>query len=204
MEVAKQSARGRKPAEAPPPEVKPIDVETRRLLLRPLRSDDAPGMYAIYSDPQTMRYWSAQVVGNLEAAANMVREDLRLQMDGTAAFWAVVLPQTGRVIGKFSLFSINPDNRRAEVGYVLNRQFWGKGYGTELLAAMIEAAFDGYQLHRLEADIDPDNAASLALLRKFGFREEGRFRERWLMGEEWRDSLMMALLAPAWRLARAR
>ena len=191
-------------ATSPGRDVKPLELTTRRLLLRPLRADDAPGMYAIYSDPQTMRFWSAQVIGDLEAAASMVGDDLRLQLDGSAAFWAVVLPQTGRVIGKFSLFYINPENRRAEIGYVLNRQFWGKGYGTELLGAMIETAFDTYQLHRLEADIDPDNAASLALLRKFGFREEGRFRERWLMGEEWRDSIMMALLAPAWRLARMR
>ena len=191
-------------ATSPGRDVKPLELTTRRLLLRPLRADDAPGMYAIYSDPQTMRFWSAQVIGDLEAAASMVGDDLRLQLDGSAAFWAVVLPQTGRVIGKFSLFYINPENQRAEIGYVLNRQFWGKGYGTELLGAMIETAFDTYQLHRLEADIDPDNAASLALLRKFGFREEGRFRERWLMGEEWRDSIMMALLAPAWRLARMR
>ncbi len=185
-------------------DVKPLQLTTRRLVLRPLRADDAPGMYAIYSDPETMRYRSSKEIRDLEAAAGMVGEDLRLQLDGSAAFWAVVLPKTGRVIGKFSLFTINPDNRRAEIGYVLNRQFWGKGYGTEILDAMIALAFDTYQLHRLEADIDPDNAASLALLRKFGFREEGLFRERWLMGDEWRDSIMMALLAPAWRLARAR
>jgi RimJ/RimL family protein N-acetyltransferase len=191
-------------ATIPERDVKTLQLTTRRLLLRPLRADDAPGMYAIYSDPQTMRYWSAQVIENLEAAASLVSDDLRLQLDGSAAFWAVVLPQTGRVIGKFSLFHINPDNRRAEIGYVLNRQFWGRGYGTELLRAMIELAFDTYQLHRLEADIDPDNAASLALLKKFGFREEGLFRERWLLGDEWRDSIMMALLAPAWRRARIR
>jgi RimJ/RimL family protein N-acetyltransferase len=185
-------------------DVKPLELTTRRLLLRPLHADDAPGMYAIYSDPETMRYWSSKVIRDLEAAATMVGEDLRLQLDGSAAFWAVVLPKTGRVIGKFSFFFINPDNRRAEIGYVLNRQFWGKGYGTEMLDAMIGMAFDTYHLHRLEADIDPDNAASLALLGKFGFRKEGLFRERWLMRDEWRDSVMMALLAPAWRLARTR
>ncbi|MEE4173844.1 MAG: GNAT family N-acetyltransferase [Xanthomonadales bacterium] len=194
MEVAKDPDR----------DVKPFQLKTQRLVLRPLTPDDAPGMYAIYSDPETMRYWSAQVIGSLEGAANMVRDDLRLQLDGHAAFWAIVLPKTGRVIGKFTLFTINRDNRRAEIGYVLNRQFWGKGYGTECLAAMLEVAFDQFQLHRLEADIDPENTASLALLKKFGFREEGKLRERWLMGTEWRDSVMMALLAPAWRLARAR
>jgi ribosomal-protein-alanine N-acetyltransferase len=184
--------------------LKPLELTTQRLLLRPLCGDDAPGMFAIYSDPETMRYWSARPISVLEDAARMVREDLQLQLSGRAAFWAIVLPRTGRVIGKFTLFDIDPDNQRAEIGYVINRQFWGKAYGTEVLAAMLATAFDHFGLHRLEADIDPDNTASLALLRKFGFGEEGRFRERWLLGEEWRDSIMMALLATQWRLARTR
>ncbi|MEM1411263.1 MAG: GNAT family N-acetyltransferase [Pseudomonadota bacterium] len=184
--------------------LKPFDIPTRRLLLRPLEARDAPGMYAIYSDPKTMKYWSSRPIDGLEASARMVAEDLALQRGGTAAFWAIVLPQTGRVIGKFSLFTIDRLNRRAEVGYVINRQFWGKGYGTEVLAAMLEAVFNRYELHRVEADIDPDNAASLALLRKFGFQQEGLLRERWLMGDEYRDSIVMGLLSTQWRLAKLR
>lgn len=184
--------------------LKPCDVVTRRLLLRPLRGDDAPGMYAIYSDPDTMRYWSTRPVHSLEGAARMVSEDLQLQLGGTAAFWSITLPKTGRVIGKFALFAINREHGRAELGYVLNRQFWGKGYGSESLAAMLETAFQRFGLHRLEADTDPENHASIALLRKFGFRQEGRFRERWRQGDEWRDSMMFSLLASDWRLARAR
>lgn len=185
-------------------EVKPFELNTRRLLLRPLRPDDAPDMFAIYSDAETMKYWSSTPIRQLEEAARMVSDDLQLQLGGTAAFWAIVLPRTGRVIGKFTLFYINRDNDRAEIGYTLNRQFWRKGYGAEVLAAMLDVSFNHFDLHRLEADIDPDNVASLALLRKFGFREEGRCRERWLMAGERRDSILMALLAPDWRLARAR
>ena len=184
--------------------VRPGEIPTRRLLLRPLRNDDAPDMYAIYSDAKTMKYWSSRPIGELGEAARMVADDLNLQQGGSAAFWAIVLPRTGRVIGRFTLFYIDRQNRRAEVGYVINRQFWGKGYGTEVLAAMLETCFDRLELHRLEADIDPDNAASLALLRKFGFREEGRMRERWLLGDEWRDSIVMALLSTDWRLAKTR
>lgn len=184
--------------------LKPCEIATQRLLLRPLRSDDSPGLFAVYSDHEAMKYWSAQPIRQLDEAAQMVADDLDLQRGDSAAFWAIVLPRTGRVIGKFSLFYIDRQNRRAEVGYVINRKFWGKGYGTEVLGAMIEAAFVRFSLHRLEADIDPDNAASIALLRKFGFREEGRLRERWLLGEEWRDSIVMALLSTDWRLARTR
>lgn len=184
-------------------DIKPCEVQTRRLLLRPLRADDAPGMYAIYSDPQTMQYWSSASINTLEDAAKMVGEDLKLQLDGTAAFWAIVLPRTGRVIGKFTLFQIDRENRRAEIGYVLNRQFWRKGYGGEVLAAMLELFFKRFELHRLEADIDPDNIASLALLKKFGFRREGLLQERWRKGDEWRDSIMMSLLSAHWYIERA-
>ncbi len=186
------------------PDVRPCELSTRRLFLRPLRLDDAPGMFAIYSDPQTMRYWSSRPVTELEQAAHKIAEDLQLQAGGSAVFWSIVLPKTGRVIGKFTLFHVDTVNHRAELGYVLHRQFWRKGYGSEVLAAMLETAFDTFGLHRLEADIDPDNLASLALLGKFGFRREGLMRERWRLGEEWRDSVVMSLLAPEWRLARAR
>lgn len=184
--------------------IKPIELQTRRLLLRPLRSDDAPGMYSVYSDPQTMKYWSSAPISSLEKAVQMVAGDLKLQLDDTAAFWAIVLPRTGRVIGKFTLFQIDQHNRRAEIGYILNRQFWRKGYGSEVLAAMLEQIFLRFELHRLEADIDTDNTASIALLKKFGFRQEGLLRERWRIGDEWRDSVMMSLLSTHWHLARAR
>lgn len=185
-------------------EVKPCEFSTRRLVLRPLCADDAPGMYAIYSDPETMKYWSTHTIRELEQAARMVGEDLQLQMGGTAAFWAIVLPKTGRVIGKFTLFNIHRDNDRAEIGYVIHRQFWRKGYGAEVLDGMLKLCFERFALHRLEADIDPENTASLALLAKFGFRQEGLCRERWHVAGQRRDSLMMALLAPAWRLSRMR
>lgn len=185
-------------------DIEPCEVSTRRLLLRPLRAEDAPGMFAIYSDPQTMKYWSSASIETLEDAAQMVSEDLKLQMGDTATFWAITLPRTGRVIGKFTLFHIDRENRRAEVGYVLNRQFWRKGYGSEAMAAMLELFFIRFELHRLEADVDPDNAASIGLLKQFGFREEGLFRERWLMNGQWRDSVMLSLLTTHWHLARSR
>jgi len=180
------------------------EIQTQRLRLRPLRPDDAPGMFAIYSDEKTMRYWSSASVGSLEEAAQMVGEDLKLQLGGTAAFWAITLERTGRVIGKFTLFQLDRHNRRAELGYVINRQFWRKGYGSEVLARMLKFCFEELRLHRLEADIDPDNTGSLALLKKHGFQEEGLLRERWRMHGEWRDSVFMALLSTRWYLARAR
>ena len=59
---------------------------------------------------------------------------------------------------------------------------------------VLDYAFNVLELHRLEADTDPENAASLALLEKFGFRREGLFRERWYINGKWLDSVMLGLL----------
>ena len=69
------------------------------------------------------------------------------------------------------------------------------------MSAMVTFAFDDLGLHRLEADTDPGNTGSLRLLEKLGFRQEGLFRDRWFVYEEWQDSVMLGLLKPDWRRA---
>jgi RimJ/RimL family protein N-acetyltransferase len=69
----------------------------------------------------------------------------------------------------------------------------------ETMAAVLAYAFDVLKLYRVEADSDPGNTASLALLEKFGFTREGLFRERWLMDEKWFDSVMLGLLEDDYR-----
>ena len=65
---------------------------------------------------------------------------------------------------------------------------------TEAMNSVLDYAFNDLDFHRLEADTDPDNAASLALLEKFGFQREGYFRERWFVHGKWHDSVMLGLL----------
>ena len=75
------------------------------------------------------------------------------------------------------------------------RDFWGRGLMSEALAAVLSYAFEDLGMHRIEADVDPDHAASLALLEKFGFIREGILRDRWFVHGEWHDSVMLGLLA---------
>ena len=65
---------------------------------------------------------------------------------------------------------------------------------TQALGAVIEFAFSTLRLHRIEADVDPGNTASLALLEKLGFQREGLFRERWRVHGQWQDSVMLGLI----------
>jgi RimJ/RimL family protein N-acetyltransferase len=97
------------------------------------------------------------------------------------------------------LFHPDLDNRRAELGYALGREHWGKGYMQEALRALLDYSFNELNLHRLEADVDPRNASSIRTLEKLGFRQEGYLRERWLVGGGIQDSLFYGLLRSEWR-----
>ena len=100
------------------------------------------------------------------------------------------------MIGKCILFRFNHANHHAEIGYILNRNYWRRGLMQQALEAVIEFAFTTLDLHRIEADVDPQNTGSLAILEKLGFEREGLFRERWLHDGAWVDSVMLGLLNP--------
>jgi RimJ/RimL family protein N-acetyltransferase len=171
------------------------DLESPRLQLRRLASGDADAYLEIFSEPAVMRFWSREPIATLEEAHTLLARDLEWVAAGDALCWAIALPDTGQLIGKISLYLFDRQSRRAEIGYVLGRAHWGRGLMTEALAAVLGYAFDELKLHRIEADVDPDHAASLALLAKFGFRREGVFRDRWFVHGEWHDSVMLGLLA---------
>lgn len=173
-------------------------LETARTLLRPLRLEDSEAMYEIYSDPETMEYWSSQPVKSIEGARKLVQADVDWVKQGSAVLWAIAEPSSNKALGKCVLFQFSKENQRAELGYVLNRERWGIGLMTEVMTKVIDFAFDELGLHRLEADTDTLNAGSLALLGKLGFQQEGVFRQRWKVYGEWQDSAMLGLLKPDW------
>jgi RimJ/RimL family protein N-acetyltransferase len=98
-----------------------------------------------------------------------------------------------------SLFHFHIPSRRAEVGYALGRPYWGSGYITEALQALLDYAFQTLDLNRLEADIDPRNLASARTLERLGFQKEGHLRERWIVNGEISDTWIYGLLRREWQ-----
>jgi len=169
-----------------------------RLRLRALDARDADALFALHSDAQVMRYWStppwrerAQAVTHIE---RMQRE--RQQ----AEFYPWVATLDGDVLmGTCSLFALSREHARAEIGYALRREFWGRGFAQEMLGLALAHAFDAIGLNRIEADIDPENAPSCRLVERVGFTREGLLRERWRVGGGAQDTALYALLAREWR-----
>jgi RimJ/RimL family protein N-acetyltransferase len=117
--------------------------------------------------------------------------------------WGIAERSGEGVIGTATLFHVTTTNRRAEIGFAVGRAHQGRGLASEAVEILIAFAFDSLGLHRLEADVDPRNEPSLRLLEKLGFRREGTLRERYFVGDEIQDTVMLGLLAPEWAAGRA-
>jgi RimJ/RimL family protein N-acetyltransferase len=114
---------------------------------------------------------------------------------GSARQLVVERRDDGMAIGTALVFRHDEGSARAELGYVIGRAHWRQGYAREALAALCAHAFDAMSLRRLEAEVNPDNVASNALLRSLGFTLEGRLRERWTAKGRSYDANVYGLLA---------
>ena len=174
-------------------------ITTPRVVLRWISEDDVDGLYEIFSNAEVMRYWSSVPLPDRAAAAQLQREIADDNESNTMFKWGLALRDTNYVIGTTTLFNLNLDNGRAELGYALGRAHWGQGYMNEALRALVSHAFEVMELRRLEADVDPRNAASIRTLEKLGFQREGFLRERWHVNGEIQDALFYGLLRREWR-----
>ena len=172
----------------------PRDLDTSDLHLRPIRLSDAEGMFAMLSDEESMKYWCAPPIAEISDALEVLRKDVESDAKGNSLCWAVTLKGRDDLIGKCILFQFSEENHRAEIGFILNRNYWRHGFMFQALEAVIDFALGPLNLHRIEADVDPDNAGSLGVLEKLGFKREGLFRDRWLLYGEWVDSVMLGLV----------
>ena len=173
-------------------------LSTARLTLRPPHPGDVDELFALHADPAVMRYFSEPPWTERARAERKIEEDAAAFERQEYFRFAMVLNETQRQIGNCTLFALHAQNRRAELGYALQSAHWGKGYMTEALGALLAYAFDELDLNRLEADIDPRNAASANSLLRFGFAREGFLPERWIVGGEVCDSELYGLLRRDW------
>ena len=162
-------------------------IRTERLLLRRARPDDLDAFHAILSDRVAMRYWSTPPHATLEETREWLDRTITAPADASDDY---VIELDGRVIGKAGCW------RLPEIGYILHRDHWGKGYAREAMAAVTTHIFATRDVARLIADVDPRNQGSIALLLRLGFTETHRANGTWQIGDELCDSVYFALPRP--------
>ncbi len=171
-----------------------ITLETPRVKARLLESGDAEELHAIFSDPETMQYWSTPPYSDYDRINQQILSSKKCFDEGLSLDLGLIFKETEKLVGKVALYNINENSRRGEIGYILARPYWRQGLMTEVFLPFVEYCFTCLNLRRLEADIDPQNTASAALLTRTGFEKEGYLKERWLIGDKTADSEIYGLL----------
>lgn len=168
-------------------------LETERLVLRPLEPDDWRALFPIMSDPAVMAYWDSTEIDDPELVARMVAAQIEDMDLGRGAYWAVERGEDRAFIGACDLSDIDRRHRRGEVGFLLAKSAWGRGFGLEAMRAVVSYAA-ALGLKRLWARAHAGNARSERLLTALGFEVEGYLRGHIQRDGERRDCKVFGLL----------
>ena len=142
-------------------------IETPRLVLRPLAEDDVEPLHGLMQEPEVLRYIGDRQVPTLEEVWRAVAGWLGHWALRGCGQWAVDEKASGRVIGRMGI--INPAGWPGpEVGYLLGKEFWGRGYATEGARAALDWGFEHRDFEELISLIDPENVASVGVAAKLG------------------------------------
>ena len=173
-------------------------ISAPRVDLRWMTRDDAPALLEVFGDTEVMRFWSSPPLADLQAAQQLVDEIQDYFHTRKLFQWGVQLRGSPEVIGTGTLYDIDERHRRGGIGFALRRSVWGQGFATETIEALLRFSFERLDLHRMEADVDPENVRSLRALERQGFKREGYLRERWHHLGELRDTVFLGLLRREW------
>jgi [ribosomal protein S5]-alanine N-acetyltransferase len=173
-----------------------LTLKTDRLLLRQLSMDDAADVFAYASDPEVTKYtsWSThQAIADSEKFLDTV---ITNHFIGQSMGWGIVHKRDQKLIGTCGFASWDCNHARAEIGYVLSRQYWGQGYMTEAVKAVITFGFHAIMLNRIQATCMVDNLSSARVLQKVGMQYEGTLQEYAFVRDRYFDLKLYAIIKP--------
>ncbi|MBQ4639647.1 MAG: GNAT family N-acetyltransferase [Clostridia bacterium] len=144
-----------------------MHMETKRLILRPFIPDDAAALHAIFSDAETMRYYPAPFTE--EKTRQWIERNLRRYREDGFGLWAVVLKETGQVIGDCGI-TLQPIHGQMlpEIGYHIHKAHQRMGYAAEAARFCVHLAFDHYGLEEIYCYMKHDNWPSMGVAGKMG------------------------------------
>jgi aminoglycoside 6'-N-acetyltransferase len=159
-----------------------LNIETDRLILRPMRMDDVEDLLEYQSHPEIVRYipWPErtreQVVEAAEKLLATGKEEIKEEGDYLVLVWEIKSGEfKGKVIGQSNMGLESVRDECADIGWVTHQNFQRQGYAFEATQALMAHAFKNFPIRRLIANIDTRNPESAAMATKLGMRREGEF-----------------------------
>lgn len=171
-----------------------MSLSTNRLTLRRVIADDAPHLLAYLSKPEVVRHMGLDPFTSLEDALEEIAWYDSILEEGTGVRWGITLTGQNEVIGSCGFLNVSAKHQRAEIGFELSSDHWGRGIAGEALRAVVRHGFAQLGFHRIEALVEPANTASQQLLERVGFTREGLLRGYEFTRGKYDDLYMYSLL----------
>lgn len=169
-------------------------LATKGFLLRKIKVSDAPNMFDYFSRKEVVEYYDVELLTSQQQAIELIEGLLYRYNAGKQIRWGITLKDKAGIIGTCGFHSIELEHQKAEIGYELHPDYWGRGIMTEIIQKIVEYGFNNMDLNRIEAFYNPLNHASRRVLEKNGFQYEGTLRERFLVNGKFVDAAIAAIL----------
>ncbi|HEY9629408.1 MAG TPA: GNAT family N-acetyltransferase [Coleofasciculaceae cyanobacterium] len=155
----------------------PDSFTTDRLILRRPDFLDVAAIYKLGRDPEVTRYMTWQTHKSIQDAVEFLKSCAPLWESGQEFCWVITVKPEDQAIGTVAC---RIESSMADFGYVLNRAYWGQGYATEAVSAVVAWVMSLPEIHRIWATCDTENLASARVLEKTGLLCEKRLRHAML------------------------
>lgn len=174
-------------------------LETQNLLLREIADTDAEALLSIHGNAQHMKWFGSDPLTDIDGARSLIQTFAKWREEpASGTRWGLQLKSAPGLIGTCGLFRWNRNWKTCVMGYEISPLHQGRGYMKEALAAVLAWGFKEMALNRVEAQVHPDNQASLAVLKRLGFVEEGCQREVGYWAGSHHDLMLHSLLRRDW------
>jgi RimJ/RimL family protein N-acetyltransferase len=175
------------------------ELETKRLVLRPLMAKDDLSVRELANDPKIaeLSLWRMYGAGR-KTCRNWINGTHESWNWGTRAEFAIERKNSGEMLGLAGLEAVSRAHASADVTFLLKVRFWGQGYATEAAGAVVWFGFKRLKLNRICATLLVRNTASARVLGKLGMTQEGVMREAARRGDKFEDLVLVSLLGQEW------
>ncbi len=170
-------------------------IEGERIILRKLKLSDVQDICENLQNKEMVK-WTLNIPWpyKKQDAIKWIRKSQYRLKNKEEYTFGIILKTTTKLIGSISLMHVDYKNKNAEIGYWLGKKYWGQGFMTESVKLILKFAFGKLKLHRVYANLFEENIASKKVLKKCGFRLEGRIRECRFRYGKWHNELKYGML----------
>jgi len=169
-------------------------LETERFILRKGTVDDCNDLFELYANENVVKYLPLNLFESVEDAMVEINWYEKIFKEQIGLRWVIEEAKTKKVIGTCGYLNYEKEHNRIEIGYDLKPAYWGQGIMQKTLGKIIHFAFTSMEINKIEAKVEPENKASIRLLGKLNFCQEGVLRQHEFEKGKYVDLVLFSIL----------